>query len=287
MTTDHKLVPRQHLIPFLLVTALFFLWAIPHNLNDVLIRQFMKSFEISRLKASLIQSAFYFGYFALSVPAAILMRRRGYKFGLVVGLFLYVAGTLLFWPAAMVGQYGFFLLALFVIAAGLGFLETGANPFIAQLGDSATSERRLNFSQAFNPLGAISGALIGTVFIFSGVELNKQQVGAMKAAGTYQAYLHRETLRVIQPYMILACVVFVLALLIMRTKFPDVGSEGAAETVDGHGFRALFRFPHFVAAVIAQFFYVGAQVGTWSFFIQYTLVYTHQSEKVAGYFLTG
>jgi len=266
---------------------LFFLWAIPHNLNDVLIRQFMKSFEITRLKAGLIQSAFYLGYFALSMPAALIMRRRGYKFGLVVGLFLYVAGTLLFWPAAMVGQYGFFLLALFVIAAGLGFLETGANPFIAQLGDSATSERRLNFSQAFNPLGAISGALIGTVFIFSGVELNKQQVGAMKAAGTYQAYLHHETLRVIRPYMVLACVVFVLALLIIRTKFPHVGGEGAAETAPGRGLRELFRFPHYVTAVIAQFFYVGAQVGTWSYFIQYIQSYTHQPEKVAGYFLSG
>jgi len=221
------------------------------------------------------------------MPAALIMRRRGYKFGLVVGLFLYVAGTLLFWPAAIVGQYGFFLLALFVIAAGLGFLETGANPFIAQLGDPATSERRLNFSQAFNPLGAISGALIGTVFIFSGVELNKRQIGVMKAAGTYQAYLHHETLRVIRPYMVLAGVVFVLALLMIRTKFPQVGSEGAAETASGRGFRELFRFPHYVTAVIAQFFYVGAQVGTWSYFIQYIQAYTHQPEKVAGYFLSG
>jgi MFS transporter, FHS family, L-fucose permease len=287
MQTDRKLVPREHLIPFLLVTALFFLWAIPHNLNDVLIRQFMKSFEITRLKAGLIQSAFYLGYFSLSLPAALIMRRRGYKFGLVTGLFLYVIGTLLFWPAAIVGQYGFFLMALFVIAAGLAFLETGANPFIAQLGDPATSERRLNFSQAFNPLGAITGALIGTVFIFSGVELSKQQAGVMKGAGTYQAYLHHETLRVIRPYMVLAAVVFVLALLIIRTKFPQVAGEGAAETAAGRGFRELFRFPHYIAAVAAQFFYVGAQVGTWSYFIQYIQAYTHQPEKTAGYFLTG
>jgi len=288
MTTDNKrLVPRQYLIPFVLVTALFFLWAIPHNLNDVLIRQFMKSFEITRLKAGLIQSAFYLGYFALSMPAAMIMRRKGYKFGLVVGLFLYIIGTLLFWPAALVGQYGFFLLALFVIAAGLGFLETGANPFIAQLGDSASSERRLNFSQAFNPLGAISGALIGTVFIFSGIELNKNQVAALKAAGTYQAYLHHETLRVIRPYLVLACVVFILAVLIIRTKFPQVAGEGAEELAPGRGLRELFRFPHYVTAVIAQFFYVGAQVGTWSYFIQYIQSYTHQPEKIAGYFLSG
>ena len=287
METGHKLIPRQHLLPFVLVTALFFLWAIPNNLNDVLIRQFMKSFEVTRTKAGLLQSAFYLGYFAMSTPAALIMRRRGYKFGLVVGLLLYSTGTLLFWPAAIVGQYGFFLMALFVIAAGLGFLETGANPFIAQLGDPATSERRLNFSQAFNPLGAISGALIGTVFIFSGIELNKRQVVSMKAAGTYQAYLHHETLRVITPYLVLACVVFVWALLIMRTKFPQMAGEGPGESATGGGYRDLLRFPHYVTAVIAQFFYVGAQVGTWSYFIQYVQQYTHQPEKIAGYFLSG
>ena len=247
----------------------------------------MKSFEVTRTKAGLLQSAFYLGYFAMSMPAALIMRRRGYKFGLVVGLLLYSTGTLLFWPAAIVGQYGFFLMALFVIAAGLGFLETGANPFIAQLGDPATSERRLNFSQAFNPLGAISGALIGTVFIFSGIELNKRQVVSMKAAGTYQAYLHHETLRVITPYLVLACVVFVWALLIMRTKFPQMAGEGPGESATGGGYRDLLRFPHYVTAVIAQFFYVGAQVGTWSYFIQYVQQYTHQPEKIAGYFLSG
>jgi FHS family L-fucose permease-like MFS transporter len=274
------------MIPFVLATALFFLWGIPNNLNDVLIRQFMKSFEITRLKAGLIQSVFYLGYFSLSMPAALAMRRRGYKFGLVVGLFLYVAGTLLFWPAAVIGRYGFFLFALFVIAAGLAFLETGANPFIAQLGDPATSERRLNFSQAFNPLGAISGALIGTVFIFSGVELKAPQIAAMKAAGTYQAYLHHETLRVIRPYMVLAAVVFALALLMIRTKFPQVSGEGESGAGAGRGLGGL-RTRHYVTAVLAQFFYVGAQVGTWSYFIQYIQSYTHQPEKVAGYFLSG
>src|SRR5262249_51580422 len=138
----------ENILPFVLVTALFFLWGIPNNLNDVLIRQFMKSFEITRFKAGLVQSAFYMGYFALSMPAALMMRKFGYKTGLVTGLFLYGAGAFLFWPAAMVRDYGFFLFALFVIASGLAFLETGANSFIAQLGDAGSSERRLNFSQA-------------------------------------------------------------------------------------------------------------------------------------------
>src|SRR5438128_2252255 len=169
------LFPPGNFLPFLLVTALFFLWGIPNNLNDVLIKQFMKSFEITRLKAGLVQSAFYCGYFVLSMPAALTMRRFGYKTGLVTGLFLYSAGTLLFWPAALIRSYSFFLFALFVIASGLAFLETGSNSFIAQLGDPATSERRLNLAQAFNPLGSIAGVLIGTAFIFSGVELTPAQ----------------------------------------------------------------------------------------------------------------
>src|SRR5580700_3097010 len=171
----HSLFPAGQLIPFILVTALFFLWGIPNNLNDVLIRQFMKSFAISRFEGGLVQSAFYMGYFLLAIPAAMLMRRLGYKAGFVIGLLLFGFGTLLFWPAAIVGHYGFFLFALFVIASGLSFLETASNPFIAQLGDPSSSERRLNFSQAFNPLGSITGALAGTLFIFSGVELTPQQ----------------------------------------------------------------------------------------------------------------
>ena len=131
----HGLFPVGHLLPFVLVTALFFLWGIPNNLNDVLIRQFMKSFAISRFQAGLVQSAFYMGYFLLAMPAALLMRRAGYKAGFVTGLVLYAVGTFLFWPAALAGRYEFFLLALFVIASGLSFLETASNPFIAQLGD--------------------------------------------------------------------------------------------------------------------------------------------------------
>jgi len=275
-------------LPFILVTVLFFLWAIPHNLNDILIKQFMKSFEMTRVKAGLIQSAFYLGYFFLSMPAALLMRKYGYKAGLLVGLVLFSGGTFLFWPAAVVGKYAFFLFALFVIASGAAFLETGANSFIAVLGDPRTSERRLNFSQSFNPLGAISGALIGTVFIFSGIELTPEQIAAQKLAGTYQAYLRSEILRVKAPYLLLGSVVAVWALLIWRTKFPRVTEESHAASGDAHGrFADLFHYRHFVMGVVAQFLYVGAQVGTWSYYITYVQDYTHEPEKVAGYFLTG
>src|ERR1700678_1401299 len=187
--TKQPLIPKGVAVPFFLVTALFFLWGVPSNLNDVLIRQFMKSFAISRFQAGLVQSAFYMGYFLLAIPAALLMRKMGYKFGIVVGLLLFAPGAFLFWPAALAGRYWFFLLALFVIASGLSFLETASNPFIAQLGDPSGAARRLNFSQAFNPVGAITGVLAGTFFIFSGVELSPAQIASMKAAGTYTHYL--------------------------------------------------------------------------------------------------
>src|SRR5450432_3134115 len=280
------LFPAGQLVPFFLVTALFFLWGIPNNLNDVLIRQFMKSFAITRFQAGLVQSAFYMGYFVLAMPAALIMRKLGYKAGFVIGLFLFGLGTFLFWPAALAGRYIFFLLALFVIASGLSFLETASNPFIAQLGDPESSERRLNFSQAFNPLGSITGVLIGTAFIFSGVDLSSSQIDSLKSQHLYDAYLRSETLRVVKPYLALGVLAIFWAILILRTKFPSIQSEHEAGGDHGR-FRDLLNYPHFMLAVVAQFLYVGGQVGTWSYFIQYVQDYTHQPEKVAGYFLTG
>jgi len=282
------LFPAQNATAFVLVTGLFFLWGIPNNLNDVLIRQFMKSFEITRLQAGLVQSAFYTGYFLFSVPAALVMRRHGYKVGLIIGLLLYCVGTFLFLPAAEVRSYSLFLLALFVIASGLGFLETGANPLIAQLGHAGSAVRRLNFSQAFNPIGAITGVLIGTLFIFSGVELKATDVVKLKLAGTYDAYLQHETMRVIAPYMVLGIVVLLWTLLILRTPFPAIAAGRSSSSDERQpSYRELLRYPHFLLAVVAQFCYIGAQVGTWSYFIQYVQDYTHLPEKTAGYFLTG
>jgi FHS family L-fucose permease-like MFS transporter len=286
--TEPRLFAAGNVLPFVLVTALFLFWGIPSNMNDILIKQFIKSFELTRLKAGLIQWAFYMGYFLVSMPAALIMRKYSYKTGLVIGLFLYSIGTFLFWPAAIVRQYGFFLFALFVIASGAAFLETGANPFIATLGDPRTSERRLNFSQAFNPVGAVTGVLVGTIFIFSGIELSPSEVSAMKAAGKYESYLQHETMRVVTPYLVIGTIIFVWALLILRTKFPKVAEEvhEGAERVKGR-FADLFHHRHFMLGVFAQFLYVGAQVGTWSWYIQYIQDYTHQPEKVAGYLLTG
>lgn len=283
---ESPLVAPHELLPFSLTTVLFFLWGVPNNLNDVLIRQFMKSFTITRFEGGLVQSAFYLGYFLLAIPAALFMRQRGYKAGLVTGLVLFTAGTWLFWPAAYVGSYAFFLFALFVIASGLSFLETAANPLVTQLGAPASAARRLNVAQAFNPLGAIAGVLAGTVLIFSGVELTPVQVRAMEAAHTYQAYLQRETVRVVAPYLVLGVIALLMAFVILRTKFPVVRSEH--EDGGDHGsFRTLLRNGNFLFAVLAEFMYVGSQVGSWSYFIQYVQDYTRRPEKVAGYLLTG
>src|ERR1035437_659521 len=282
-----RLVPAGFLVPFLLVTALFILWGIVNNLNDVLIRQFMKSFAISRLQAGLVQSAFYMGYFLLALPSALLMRRWGYKAGFIVGLTLFAVGSFLFWPAAQAESYYFFLFALFVIAAGASFLETASNPFVAQLGDPATSALRLNFAQAFNPLGSMAGVLIGTVFIFSGIELKPGEISAMKTDHLYQAYLHSETLRIVKPYMVLGGIALIWALLILKTKFPPVQGETENGNADKGRIRDLLQYPHFIFAVLTQFMYVGTQVATWSYFIQYVQQYAHEPEKIAGYFLTG
>lgn len=281
------LIPAGRMAPFVLVTALFFLWGVPNNLNDILIRQFMKSFEINRLQAGLVQFAFYMGYFLLAMPAAQLMRRAGYKAGILVGLCLYGAGCILFWPAAIVAKYWFFLTALFVIASGLAFLETAASPFTLQVGDPRSAARRLNFAQAFNPLGSISAVLVGSRFIFSGIELNPAQVTAMQAAGKYQEYLRSETLRVVAPYLVLGAIVLFWAILIARTPFPHTGLDFSHDDLVSDQSKPLHERRHFVLAVLAQFLYVGAQVGTWSYMIPYVISGTAVGERTAGYWLTG
>lgn len=161
---------------FALIVSLFFLWGVANNLNDILIKQFKKAFELSDFRAGLVQSAFYAGYFLLALPASFAMRRFGYKTALLVGLLLYSVGAFLFYPAAALRTYGLFLGALFVIASGLAFLETAANPLVTVLGPAEGAARRLNLAQSFNPLGSITGVLIGQHFIFSGTELTADQV---------------------------------------------------------------------------------------------------------------
>jgi FHS family L-fucose permease-like MFS transporter len=264
---------RTALAPLILIVTLFFLWGVANNLNDVLIPHLKKAFFLNDLQSGLVQSAFYLGYFFLALPAGLVMRRYGYKAAVVVGLLLFGAGALMFYPAAEVRQYGWFLGALFVIASGLAFLETSANPLITVLGDPAKAEQRLNFAQAFNPLGSITAVVVGRQFILSGVEPTKAQFAAMSPdqLAAFQAHEAQSTQI---PYLIIAAVVLAWAVLVAITKFPHQAGRPAADEADaalpaGQAIAGLLARPRFLFGVAAQFFYVGAQVGVWSYMIRY------------------
>jgi FHS family L-fucose permease-like MFS transporter len=273
---------------FVLVTVLFFLWGMSNNLTDILVQQFKKSFELSQFSAQLVQTANFLGYFCMAIPAALVMRRWGYKAGMVMGLTLFGGGMILFWPAAVSGQYVPFLIALFAVGCGASVLETAGNPFMAQFGPAETSERRLNFAQSFNPPGTILGVILGARFIFSGVELKAPEVEAMKAAGTYAGYLHTELMRVVPTYLVLGSVVLLFALALSRMKFPSMrGEHEDLSVAEDHGsFGQLLHYPHLWFAVLANFCNVGAQISTWSSLIPYMKQYTSVSERTAAGYLT-
>ncbi len=259
----------QRYLPALIITvSLFFLWGVANNLNDILIAQFRKAFTLSDFGTSFVQQVFYFGYFLLAVPASMVMRRFGYKAAIVTGLMLYAAGALLFYPAAQASLYQLFLLALFVIAAGLAFLETSANPLMTELGDPATAARRLNWAQAANPLGAITGILIGRFFILSGIEHDEQALVTMDAAAR-EAFYRSEVQAVVGPYMWIAAIVLAFAVAALFVAFPKNPPREAGDTTQGGRFADVLRHPRLIGAVVAQFFYVGAQVGLWSYTIRY------------------
>lgn len=258
------------LLPLVLVVSLFFLWGMANHLNDILITQFKKAFVLTDFKSSLVQMAFYFGYFVFAIPAALCMKSYGYKSGVVFGLLLYGVGALLFYPAAQLHEYGVFLVALFVIASGLAFLETSANPLIVAMGDPATAERRLNFAQSFNPLGALTGIWVGREFILSGVEHTPEELATLPVAELTQLY-ELEVQAVQVPYVVLGMFVILWALLVVLVRFPAVAQRSMDDTPTGswRDFNSLWKHKHFVFGVIAQFFYVGAQVCVFSFMIRY------------------
>jgi FHS family L-fucose permease-like MFS transporter len=269
-----------------LIVSLFFLWGVANNLNDILIKQFKKAFELSDFQAGLVQSAFYMGYFVLAIPASICMRRLGYKAALLIGLGLYAAGAFLFYPAAADHSYGLFLFGLFIIASGLAFLETSANPLVTVLGPADRAAWRLNLAQSFNPLGSITGVLIGQHFIFSGIEHSPNELAAMTAAARHVYYLS-ESAAVQIPYIVIGSVVVIWALLIAFMRFPAIANRTDHTKGSSSRVRHLLQNSNFVLAVVAQFFYVGAQVGVWSFLIRYVQVALPGTpEKTAANFLT-
>ncbi|MEC4590817.1 MULTISPECIES: L-fucose:H+ symporter permease [Nitrospirillum] len=300
--SDGRAHPHQHqaaqpkwAIPIALIVSLFFLWGVANNLNDVLIAQFRKAFDLQDWQSGLVQSAFYLGYFFCAMPAALFARRYGYKAAIVLGLALYGIGALLFYPAAELRAYSAFLGALFVIASGLAFLETSANPLMTVLGDPAGAERRLNLAQAFNPLGSVAGVLVGRQFILSGVEYTPEQLAALSPEALAQ-FRDTEAMAAQSSYLVLGLLVLLWAVVVFAVRFPtltDGPEERLEERVDGPaagdggGFRRLLRHRHFLFGVAAQFFYVGAQVGVWSFLIRYSQhALPGTGEKTAAAYLT-
>lgn len=273
---------NNFLFAFILVTSLFFLWAFLHNTNPILIPHLKKACQLTDTQSSFIDLAVYFGYFLIAIPAGWVMHKFGYKKGIILGLCLYAIGALLFIPAAGSRTYGLFLTALFILAAGATFLETVANPYITILGPKETSEQRLNFAQSFNGVGAFIAPIIGGMFILSGIEHSEEELQLMASNGTLNAYLQSEADTVKVPYMIIAAVVALVTIGFLFTKLPDVKEADAADAHTGFSLKVL-RHSHVRWAVIAQFFYVGAQVGVGSFFIRFSKQVTDLPEKQAAF----
>ncbi|KKC26371.1 hypothetical protein WP12_09015 [Sphingomonas sp. SRS2] len=274
---------------FILVVSLFFIWAIANNFNDILIRQFQKALALDRAEAGLIQFVYYIGYFTMALPAGFVMRRFGYRAGIITGLLLYASGALLFWPAAEVRLYLPFLAALYIIACGAAFLETAANPYVVAFGDPRRASQRLNFAHAFNGLGSVLAPALGGIFIFSGVEHGHEALSSMSPA-QLDAFRAAEAGMVQMPYLILAIVVALVALAVAFVPLPAVDTSGGAADSDGKrpGLAGLLRERGLTRAVVAQFFYIGAQVSLWSFFVDYVKETAPAfSEKQAAFLLSG
>jgi FHS family L-fucose permease-like MFS transporter len=245
----------------------------------------MKSLEVSLTQVGFVLFAYKIGYFCLALPAGMYMQKKGYKSGILLGLSLFALGCFLFYPAAMSHQYLSFLGAIFIIGGGLSFTEIGASGYVINLGDPAFSERRMNFAQSFNPIGSIFGVTAGTLFIFSGNEPTTAEITAMKETGVYESFLNEEVLRVFPPYIIIGALVLTVAFLIWRTKFPKIEMEAESKKGEKGSFRALLKCRQWYGAVLSQFFYLGAQLGTWGYLITYIQQNSDLREKAAGGFL--
>lgn len=251
---------------FILVSLLFLLWGVANNMNDTLLAAFKRIMSMSDLQTSFVQFAFFGAYFCFALPAAIFISRHTYKAGILLGLALYAAGTMLFYPAGQAASYGFYLFAIYVMAGGCAILETTANPFILSMGPKESATRRLNIAQTLNPIGAICGILLSRHFILS--ELNA--AGAAERAGMGAdalEQLQRHELNAVSgTYLFIGLILIVLLLIIRFTRMPADGDTGGMRILDT--FRVLFRNRKWRYGVITQFFYVGVQTGVWSFTIR-------------------
>ena len=257
---------NKYLLPFIMITSLFFLWGFVHNLDPILIPHLKKSFSLSTLQASLVDSSVFIAYFIMALPAGFLMKKYGYKTGIIIGLLLFALGSFLFIPAANTQQYFFFLIALFIIACGLTILETAANPYASLLGPPETATFRLNFAQTFNGLAATLAPTIGARIIL--IKGNSEEALAAMSAPARQIALASEASSVKTPYLILGCIILVIAVIFVFLKLPEV-QETEQQPGEKTGIIHALKHRHLSWAVAAQFFYVGAQVCVFSFFILY------------------
>ncbi|KVV16310.1 L-fucose:H+ symporter permease [Flavobacterium sp. TAB 87] len=274
---------KKWLFPFMLVTSLFFFWGFVHNLDPILIPHLRKAFSLTDLESSLIDSSVFIAYFAMALPAGYVTRKYGYKFGILIGLILFGIGSILFVPAANSLQYIYFLGALFVIACGLTFLETAANPYVTVLGPPETATKRLNFAQSFNGLAAFIAPTVVGPMILSGKNLTESEMANMSTAAL-ESYLASEAASVKMPYLILGLIIFVVAVVFYFTNMPDVKDENS-EGAEGSSFGAALKSMKLRWGIVAQFFYIGAQVCVGSFFIKMATTTAGLEEGTAAKYL--
>jgi FHS family L-fucose permease-like MFS transporter len=260
------------LIPFILVTSLFFLWGLANSLNGTLVKQFQVALDLQRWQANIVETAFYMGYFVMALPAGFVMKKYGYKSGILLGLLLYALGAFLFYPAASVREYSFFLFALFMIASGIAFLETAANLYVTVLGDPKKGDFRLNLAQSFNGLSTILGPVIGGFFIFSEKEYTKEILNKMPLAEA-EAIRVSHANSVQSPYLIIGAIVFFIAILFFFTKMPEVSTSEDVKEINKEDISIgkILKNKHLILGIIAQFLNVGAQVSIWGNFVDIKL----------------
>ncbi len=264
------LIPRGILWPFILLTSCFAWWGLANNMTDTLLAAFKKIMSMSDFQTSWIQLAFYGSYFCLALPAAIFIKKFTYKSGVLLGLGLFAIGALLFYPASKTMNYFHFLAALYILAGGLSILETSANPYIIAMGPEETGTRRLNLAQSFNPIGSILGVLLSKFFILNHLHNASATERSAMSAEQLQRIQSQELSAVMGPYVGVALMLIVLWVLILASKMPK--ASDAAATLDlAPTFKRLIHNKHYVWGVVAQFFYVGAQIGVWSFTIRYVM----------------
>ncbi|MCP9747306.1 L-fucose:H+ symporter permease [Lacihabitans sp. CS3-21] len=272
----------NYLVPFVLVTCLFFMWGFANNLNGILIPHLRKALQLSNMQSTFVDTAVYLAYFLGAIPAGLVLKKFGYKKGIILGLLVFSLGAFLFVPAANSRTYGIFLLGLFIIGIGLTILETAANPYATKLGDAKDATTRLNLAQSFNGLAAFLAPMVGTIFILSGKEYSSEELNLLPEVKKI-AYLTSEAASVKMPYMILGGFLLVIAVLFMVLKFPEFKEEDQGETTGS--IAGALKHKHLTWAVIAQLFYVGAQVCVTSFFVRMAISGGGVDEKTAGYYL--